>query len=316
MICLLFALASLVAAASGQVAPTPPSACQETPPEGGCSVCGTGSCIVNQDAIFTFPGQPSVSCGMLQDAGFNGLIPLNRCAFLPPLIGDLCECQPDGLSVAPITPAPVAPIVPTAPGFCREITPEGGCSICGPGSCISNQDATLTVPGQAPIPCGVLQDRGYNGQIPLYNCVDLVYLIGDLCQCARFGPPPPPAPAPTTRAPIAPTPPSACQENPPEGGCSVCGTGSCITNQDAIFTILGMPSVTCSTLQDGGYNGQIPLEICLLLPPDVAAICECRSVGPDIVPTAPTGAREPLTPPPSDKKGKKGSKKTSKIRRR
>lgn len=77
------------------------SQCPEIPPN-GCSVCGKGKCITNQDAIFHFPGQPKVPCNQLQEAGYQGLIPLSQCPFLPNLIG-VCRCStsPDPMSVEP-----------------------------------------------------------------------------------------------------------------------------------------------------------------------------------------------------------------------
>lgn len=59
----------------------------------GCSICGNDLEVGNPDAIFVFPGQPAVPCGLLQTAGETGLIPLDQCPFLPSLIGD-CECGP------------------------------------------------------------------------------------------------------------------------------------------------------------------------------------------------------------------------------
>jgi hypothetical protein len=64
--------------------------CPATPP-GGCSVCGEGLCVGNSEAIFAFPGQPVVPCGLLEQAGYTGAIPLDQCGFLAPLILD-CEC--------------------------------------------------------------------------------------------------------------------------------------------------------------------------------------------------------------------------------
>ena len=56
-----------------------------------CSVCGEGMAISAADAIFEFPGQPSVECAILQEAGCQGLVPIDQCAFLPALIGS-CVC--------------------------------------------------------------------------------------------------------------------------------------------------------------------------------------------------------------------------------
>ena len=311
MIRVLFALPSLVVAAFGQVAPTPQSACQEIIPDGGCSVCGTGSCISDQDAIFVFPGQPSHRCSLLQESGYNGQIPLYQCPQLPPLIG-VCECRAFVPTLAP-SPAPTrAPIVLTPPGACPEIPPEGGCSICGTGSCVTMPDAIFVFPGQPPAPCSRIQDDGFNGRIQLEQCSLFPFFPGiGVCECrAAFGPvapiaipfvptapfapagaplfDPPPV-VPTTRAPIVPTPPGACPEIPPEGGCSICGTGSCISKPDAIcrsFSADQQSSFSyCSVLQDAGFNGQIPLDECGILP-QLLGDCECTPTVPIIPPGA------------------------------
>lgn len=88
-------LASLLASTRGQ--------------EEGCSVCGDGQRIGTPEAVFAFPGQPSVPCGSLQDAGAAGLISLSQCPFFPSLIG-VCECEP----IAPVSP-PTPTIVLFAP---------------------------------------------------------------------------------------------------------------------------------------------------------------------------------------------------------
>ena len=141
---------------SDPVAPSPSSACQEIPPEGGCSACGLGSCITNQDAIVVLPDQRSISCSDLQEEGYNGLISLDQCPIFPQEIGGLCECQPGGKpttrpSISPTSPTPAPttrpPIAPTPRSACREFPLEGGCCICGFGSCITiNQDAIFVFP--------------------------------------------------------------------------------------------------------------------------------------------------------------------------
>jgi hypothetical protein len=81
--------------------------------EAGCSICGEGLKVGFPDAVFIFPEQPAVACGILEAAGLNGVIPLNECALLPELVEGLCECE---LAVNP-TDAPFAPaMTPTSPG--------------------------------------------------------------------------------------------------------------------------------------------------------------------------------------------------------
>jgi len=78
----------------------------------GCSICGDGKQVTLPDAIFIFPGQPAVPCGLLQTAGESGQIPLAQCGMVASLI-PMCECAP-AAAVAEPTESPVAPIVPVA----------------------------------------------------------------------------------------------------------------------------------------------------------------------------------------------------------
>lgn len=92
--------------------------CPSIPP-GGCSICGAEQCVQNPEGIFTFPGQreflnvtstnvitafryarltrpfhslaATIPCGTLQDAGYQGLIPLDQCPILVTVIG-VCNC--------------------------------------------------------------------------------------------------------------------------------------------------------------------------------------------------------------------------------
>lgn len=68
-----------------------------------CSVCGDGQQVGNPEGIFSFPGQPVVECGLLEEAGASGLIPIAQCGFLPGLITSDCSCEP---APVPDTPAP------------------------------------------------------------------------------------------------------------------------------------------------------------------------------------------------------------------
>ena len=69
-----------------------PSASCPAVPAGGCSVCGPNSCVSNPSAIFSFPSQPLAPCGELQEAGYSGLVPLEYCPMLPPLVQETCSC--------------------------------------------------------------------------------------------------------------------------------------------------------------------------------------------------------------------------------
>jgi len=128
----------------------------------GCSICGDGKKVTKPDATFEFPGQPTVTCGVLESAGEVGQIPLSQCPFLPPLI-PMCECQPIGATVAPsaiIAPTD-APAVPNtdAPAPSTDapivsptnapVTPPTDVPIILPTMPPTN--APVTIPTDAPI---------------------------------------------------------------------------------------------------------------------------------------------------------------------
>jgi hypothetical protein len=81
-----------------------------------CDVCGEGLEVGSPDAVFTFPGQPAVQCGLLQDAGEGGQITPDQCSFLPGLIDEACACQAIAPGAAP-TIAPFAPALDTIAPF-------------------------------------------------------------------------------------------------------------------------------------------------------------------------------------------------------
>jgi len=82
-------------------------------PDTGCSVCGPGLCVGDPGAIFIFPEQPSVACGVLEVAGINGDVPLDQCGFLPSLVVDTCDCRQGATPIdTPVEPTP-APVEPT-----------------------------------------------------------------------------------------------------------------------------------------------------------------------------------------------------------
>jgi len=154
----------------------------------GCSICGDGREVTAPDEIFAFPGQPTVPCGELESAGENGMIPVERCQFLEPLL-DVCEC--------------------------REVNAKG-CSVCGDGLQVTAPDEVFAFPGQPAVPCGDLEIAGENGQIPLAQCPFLPPLL-TVCECAPItAAPVSPAPVvmpPTTSMPVmidTPAPASAC----------------------------------------------------------------------------------------------------------
>jgi len=69
-----------------------PAACDVPLPATGCSVCGLGKFASSPNRIFSFPGQPAVSCGLLESSGLDGIIPLDQCGFLPAFVLPDCDC--------------------------------------------------------------------------------------------------------------------------------------------------------------------------------------------------------------------------------
>jgi hypothetical protein len=192
--------------------------------EGGCSVCGEGLCVTNPTAIFAFPSQPDVSCGVLEAAGSSGIVPTDQCPFLPGLVETLCGCasalpappttaapvMPTSAPIAPspapvmATPAPVTP-APVGPTPC-PVVPAGGCTVCGDGLCVTKPGAIFSFAGQPEVPCSVLQTAGEVGQVPPNQCPFLPGIIVDLCGCESSIPAPPSAaPVEPTLAPVEPS---------------------------------------------------------------------------------------------------------------
>jgi len=69
-----------------------PAVCDTPLPPTGCSVCGPGKFVSSPNNIFAFPGQPAVACGLLETSGFEGIIPLDQCGFLPSFVITPCDC--------------------------------------------------------------------------------------------------------------------------------------------------------------------------------------------------------------------------------
>jgi len=73
-------------------------------PSNGCSICGEGKCISNPDATFQYPGDPAIKCGELEEAGYQGEIPLEFCPlFVQTNMPDVCGCSSIGLDTASTT---------------------------------------------------------------------------------------------------------------------------------------------------------------------------------------------------------------------
>jgi len=187
----------------------PNNTCPDVP-KNGCSVCGPGMCVTDFDAIFDFPGQPSVKCGDLERAGLSGIVPLDQCGFLPGLVLNRCKCQNESLhpnfqTRPKRTPTPTSAPLPN--NKCPSV-PEDGCSVCGPGMCVTDFDAILEFPGQPALRCGDLEKAGLKGVVPLDQCGFLPGLIMDECICraeSSGSPSPTGAPRQPTRAPTRPS---------------------------------------------------------------------------------------------------------------
>lgn len=189
------------------------------------------------EAIFVFPGQSEVTCGVFPNAGLTGQISLDQCSFLPALVGD-SECMIGELSLGTQTPTTdtIVPSARTAPvtsapvlgDTCPDV-PEGGCSVCGEGACVTNSDAIFGFPDLPDVTCGDLETAGLTSQIPLDLCPFLPNLVFGTC-CL---PPEPPTPAlHPTPAPIIGDP---CPEVPTKGR-AICGAEDlCIILPDAIY---------------------------------------------------------------------------------
>jgi len=271
-------------------------------PGNGCSVCGPSMCVTDFDAVFTFPGEPSVACGVLEKAGIDGFVPLDQCGFLPSLVKDKCKCQNGSLRPAAPTRAPTpypAPtqLIPTYPvsatnsvptqlvpvhstsqrDTCPDV-PDDGCSVCGPGMCVTDFDAIFEFPGQPAARCEDLEKAGLNGIVPLSQCGFLPSLIMDKCECQNGSlMHPPTSPTKPTRTPTnAPLPNNKCP-GVPEDGCSVCGPGMCVTDFDAIFDFPGQPAVRCGDLEKAGIDGIVPLDQCGFLPGIIMDECKCQT---------------------------------------
>ena len=146
-------------------------------------MCGDGRCVSNPDVIFSFTGQPSVACGVLQDAGLTGLIIPQFCNALPAVIG-VCGCVDSVPLVGPAPRTTPAPTIPT-PVRCPVIPPTG-CSVCGSDDkCISNPDTILELPGQSPITCDLFQQNGLDGEFTQAFCAFLPSRIG-VCGCRQL----------------------------------------------------------------------------------------------------------------------------------
>jgi len=289
------------------------SACPDIPDD-GCSICGPNKCVTDPDAIFAYPNQPAVECGVLEKAGHGGVVPLDQCAFLPPLVRKTCKCKssipletkkptprPTRQPTRQPTPSPTRVTVTTG-SACPEI-PDDGCSICGAGKCVTDFDHVFAYPGQPAVECGVLEKAGHGGVVPLDQCQYLPGLVKDECKCRSSIPAAPkpthqPTPSPTRRQTPNPTSSTKCPDVP-DDGCSICGPNKCVTDPDTIFSFPGQPSVACGVLEKAGHGGVVPLDQCKYLPGLVKNPCKCRKSIPLPSGSTPAPTRKPPTPSPT-----------------
>jgi len=174
--------------------------------------------------------------------------------------------------------------------------PGDGCSICGPGKCVTDFETVFAYPNQPAVACGVLEKAGHGGLVPLTECGYLPQIVKDDCKCRSSipntsKPTRNPTPSPTRATPSG----SACP-NIPDGGCSICGPGKCVTDFDNIFAYPGQPAVACGVLEKAGHGAVIPLDQCGYLPQLVKNECKCRSS----IPAAPKPTHKP-TPSPTQR---------------
>lgn len=75
---------------------------------------------------------------------------------------------------SPVTPAPLDASGGSTP--CPDV-PDGGCSICGEGLCVTAPDKVFEFPGQPPVPCGRLEGAGFDGIVPLDTCKSICCMM-------------------------------------------------------------------------------------------------------------------------------------------
>jgi hypothetical protein len=126
-------------------------------------------CVGSPDVIFAFPGFPAVACGALQQAGYEGTVPLSQCPFLPALVKDDCVCF-SGSGTLPPTSAPV-PTVPMEPPVSpvMSVAPETPT----PGAPVSPTILTTS----APIPSSATGVGPFITTAAFYSTVSIVVLV-------------------------------------------------------------------------------------------------------------------------------------------
>jgi len=203
--------------------------------------------VNDPDAIFTFPGEAPIACGDLEDNGEQALIDDDFCSTLPALTAIACDCQPVNI---PVTETPVFVVPSAAPIQATEEPTQDVevCSVCGEGKEVNNPDAIFAFPGEAPIKCGELEDKGEQGLLDDEFCSILPAVASIVCDCQ------------------------------PVEGCSICGEGKEVNDPDAIFAFPGQAPITCGELEDNGGQGLIDNDFCSILPGITEIVCDCQAV--------------------------------------
>jgi hypothetical protein len=78
-------------------------------------------------------------------------------------------------------PSPSSPMTPLQ---CPDV-PEGGCSLCGSGRCVSNPSGIFIDPGQQALSCGRMEAAALEGSIAIGRCKYLSTVVDEACQCAN-----------------------------------------------------------------------------------------------------------------------------------
>jgi len=108
-----------------------------------------------------------------------------------------------GPAYAP-TASPVPSSSPTDFGACA-VVPEGGCSVCGEGKCVTNPTGLFQYENQPEAPCDVLQAAGYQGYIDNTYC-SFFNQLPEINVCGCAAPTSAPSASPTISTPPTPSP--------------------------------------------------------------------------------------------------------------
>eukprot|EP00543_Licmophora_paradoxa_P007798 CAMPEP_0202442214 /NCGR_PEP_ID=MMETSP1360-20130828/1676_1 /ASSEMBLY_ACC=CAM_ASM_000848 /TAXON_ID=515479 /ORGANISM="Licmophora paradoxa, Strain CCMP2313" /LENGTH=632 /DNA_ID=CAMNT_0049057513 /DNA_START=45 /DNA_END=1943 /DNA_ORIENTATION=- len=176
------------------------------------------------------------------------------------------------------------------------------CSVCGEGSRVGNEAASVEFVTGNPINCGDLQQGGLDGVIQPYYC-NLVRGLLDPCECETIES----TPSPIEPSPVTTAVPSIAGTSQDLSGfigepgeytsCVVCGAGKHVGNPDAFVVFFdGGEPTKCSDLEQGGLDGIIKPEYCSAVSVLILE-CECQDgpTTPKAVDT-PTPVPVPTTP--------------------